>query len=558
MALARTDLLGVISPAAGGNFGTGTFTSSSFTPPSSSLLFVTVGFTENGGGTNPAVDFAITDSGGHTWTQLYRQNTTGGFATGQLIFYTQIVTGASMTVSYTCAGRNISWWATSAFAYTGYDTVTPIGATATQIVNNFGAASPTPWSITLSGTPATTSEVVGVLTADKDTTGSTQGSTFTEIHDISNPTSSVGGGHETESRVGSASTTVDWVAVRPAGGNLFNFIVAGFEVRQATAGDVAVPDPVAGGGGTGGAPDGIALGTLSGGGSTAGTPDGLALGTVSGGSGSGGQPDGLALGVLADGGGTGGSPDGVVLGTVAGGAGTGGASDGLALGTLSGGAGTGGQADTLSGDTFIPDPVQRGAGTGGQADTVTSGSQVVHDQMVMPLAIKARTCLVTEVGKLANPPIKVQIRPGATFAALVDSTRDECCSGVAYVRTGNRVPTSGNWPSPLTGVDGPSASRGRAPYYAVNLELGIYRCLPTISNVPGSNDDFPTDDQWLQAAQDQADDGAALLRAVCCLQDEYGNDAVLAGTLTPLENQANCSGIMVNVQVRAPACDCVD
>jgi hypothetical protein len=187
-----------------------------------------------------------------------------------------------------------------------------------------------------------------------------------------------------------------------------------------------------------------------------------------------------------------------------------------------------------------------------------TNAQVVHDQMVMPLALKARDCLVTEVGKLANPPIKVQIRPGASFAALVDSTRDECCSGVAYVRTGVRQPTTGNWPTPLSSVDGPSASRGRAALYAVTLELGIYRCLPTISNIPDTNDDFPTDDQWLQAAQDQADDGAALLRAVCCLQAIYGNDAVLAGPVTPLENEGPCSGIRVNVQLRAPACDCVD
>lgn len=304
--------------------------------------------------------------------------------------------------------------------------------------------------------------------------------------------------------------------------------------------DTFITDPVAGGGSTSGSPDGVALGTGGSSGSTGGTADGVALGSLPGGSGSGGQPDGLALGDLAGGGGTGGAPDGI------------------ALSTLSGGAGTGGQADTLTGDTYIQDPVQRGAGTGGQVDTVTSGSQVVHDQMVMPLAVKARTCLVTEVGKLANPPLKVQIRPGASFSALVDSTQDECCSGIAYVRTGNRVPTTGNWPTPLTDVDGPSASRGRAPFFAVNLELGIYRCLPTSSNIPDTNDDFPTEAQWLQAAQDQADDGAALLRVVCCLQDLYGNDSVIAGALTPLENQANCSGIIVNVQLRAPACDCVD
>lgn len=303
---------------------------------------------------------------------------------------------------------------------------------------------------------------------------------------------------------------------------------------------VSVVDPIAGGASTSGASDGVAVGDGSGGGSTAGAADGVALGTV------------------ADGGSTGGPPDGVAVGDLASGGGTGGAADGIALGVLAGGASTGGQADTLLAvPVAVADPVAGGAGTGGTLDVVNSGTQVVHDQMVMPLAIQARTCLVTEVGKLANPPIKVQIRPGASFAALVDSTRDECCSGVAYVRTGNRVPVLGDGFTPLTNWSGPSASRARPTYYLINLEIGIYRCLPTISDIPNSNDDFPTDDQWLRAAQAQADDGAALQRVVCCLQGIYGNDAVVAGPTTPLENQANCSGVVVNVQVRAPACDCV-
>jgi hypothetical protein len=235
MTLTRTPQLGTISPAAGGNFGTGTFTSSSFTPPSNSLLVVCVGFTENSSGTGPAADFAITDSGSHTWTQLFRLNTTGGFATGLCVFYTTIATAASMTVSFTCNSRSISWWSPAIIAWTGYDTSTPIGATVSQISNNFGAASPTPWSISLSGSPASTSDVIGFLVADRDTANATEGTTFTEIYDLSNPTASVGGGAETEGRTGSTSTTVDWQAIRPSGGNLFNFIVVGFEVNAASA-----------------------------------------------------------------------------------------------------------------------------------------------------------------------------------------------------------------------------------------------------------------------------------------------------------------------------------
>jgi hypothetical protein len=279
---------------------------------------------------------------------------------------------------------------------------------------------------------------------------------------------------------------------------------------------------------------------------------------VAGGSSSSGTSDGIALGGTADGGSTGGTADGVALGSTAGGSGSGGQPDGVAIGTSSGASGTGGTPDALLANTFIPDPVQNGAGTGGTADSVTTGPQVVHDQMVMPIAIFAQGCLVTEIGKVANPPAAVQIRPGASFAAMVDSKRDECCLGIAYVRPGAVTPTSGAWPQPLSSVQGPSASRGRAAEYAVTLELGVYRCLPTISNAPdASQDDFPTAAQWLQAAQEQQDDAAALRRAVCCLQAKYGDDGVLAGAVQPLENSGNCGGVSLSVQVRAPACDCV-
>jgi hypothetical protein len=346
--------------------------------------------------------------------------------------------------------------------------------------------------------------------------------------------------------------------------------------------DIIVPDPITGGGSSsgtteglalgdgngagssGGTSDGRALGDGNGGGSSSGTTDGRALGDGNGGGSSGGQLDGLAVGDGSSSGSSGGSPDAPASGVAVTdgpqlGGGSGGQLDGRVLGDAVGGGGSGGSADTISaGPVTIADPVQRGGGSGGSADSVSAGSQVVHDQMVMPLALKARDCLVTEVGKLANPPLRVQIRPGATFQAMYDSANDECCQGIAYVRPGVRVPSSGAWPAPLNSVEGPSASRARASYYVVNLEVGIYRCVPTVSDQPESNDAFPTDAQWLQAAQDQADDGAALLRVVCCLQDQYGNDSVIAGPLTPLENSANCGGIIINVQLRAPACDCVD
>lgn len=339
---------------------------------------------------------------------------------------------------------------------------------------------------------------------------------------------------------------------------------------------VTVADPVNGSSGTAGTSDGMLLGDGPGAAGSGGTTDGRALGDGVGSSGSGGQLDGLLLGDASSGSGTGGTSDGRLLGDGPGGsgssgqldglavgdgpggAGSGGSGDGLALGDASGWSGTGGSADGVSagsGPVTITDS-SGGGGTGGSPDTVTN-SQVVHDTMVMPILINAHACLLTEVGKVANPPLNVHIRPGAGFTALFDEYRDECCQGIAWVRPGQMIPTGGDWPQQLTSVQGPSASRGRPSQYAIQVELGVYRCIPIISSVSGARDEIPIAAQWLAATQEAMDDAAALRRAICCLRSIYGNDSVLEGPVTPLQNEGTCGGQLVVVTVRAPACDCV-
>lgn len=278
------------------------------------------------------------------------------------------------------------------------------------------------------------------------------------------------------------------------------------------AGPVVVPDPVSGGTGTGGALDGRALGDGSSGSGTGGTSGGVALGDSSGSGGSGGSLDGRALG------------------------------DG------SGGAGTGGSPDTITGPVVIFDS-SGGAGTGGSADQVSSGSLVVHDTMVMPILLQARACLVAEVGKLQFPPKRVQIRPGASFEFQADATTNECCDGIAWVRRGQLIPTA-NFPDQISDArpDGPGQ-------YAIQLEIGIERCVPVAANAAG---DIVTEAQWLQAAINAEDDGAALRRVACCLRDVYGARSVIENPVVALENGGLCGGQIMTLLVRALACDCVE
>lgn len=239
MALARTNLLGQITNT--GSFGTGNFTSNSFTPSSSSLLVVAGGFIENASTTDPTTSFVISDSGSHTWTQRVAQVVSPtSFPSLVKIWTAPITTGASTTITLGTSGRTAAFYACSVVCYTGYDTGTPVGATGTNSKGSGFTGPPDPISITLSGAPATTSEVFGALCVDRDVADATPGSAFTEIDDLMN-TAGPWGGLETEVRTASASTTVDWVNARGASGNIFNLVCGAIEIRQAPATFMAAP-----------------------------------------------------------------------------------------------------------------------------------------------------------------------------------------------------------------------------------------------------------------------------------------------------------------------------
>lgn len=242
MALARTAQIQAITGTSG-NFGTGNFTTGSFTPPDSSLLVVAVGLVENNGSTtDPST--AITLSGGSlTWTaRIAIASSPTSFPTGIRVFTAPVTTGTSMTLTAGSGGRAAGMYAVSAVAYTGYDTGTPTGATASGQQNGGFSGPPTPASLTLSGAPSTTSESFAAVAMDKSVIGVTPGSsptTWTEIHDTMQNTD--WGGLETEVRTASTSTSVSWDDLRSGGGALFNFAAVALEIRAAPAGGPAFP-----------------------------------------------------------------------------------------------------------------------------------------------------------------------------------------------------------------------------------------------------------------------------------------------------------------------------
>jgi hypothetical protein len=232
MPLSRTNLLGQITS---GNFGTGNFVSTALTPASNSLLVVGVAYVENSGTTTDPTS-ALTISGGSlTWTQ--QQTAVAAptaFPTLVKIWTAPVVTGASMSVTLSAGGvRSAGLYGVSAVCYTGYNTGTPVGGTATGSQNGGFTGPPDPKSITLSAAPAAGDEVFGFVFADKNTAGTSPGSAFTEIDDLNNTN---WGSLESEIRTASTSTTVDWVDLRPGGGSIFNFAAVAIVIKAAAAG----------------------------------------------------------------------------------------------------------------------------------------------------------------------------------------------------------------------------------------------------------------------------------------------------------------------------------
>jgi hypothetical protein len=235
VALARTNLLGMHS--GGGNFGSGNFTTASFTPPNNSLLVVGGSCIENGGSTDPTTLFSVS-GGSLTFTEQKVSSTNvTSFGTFTKVWTAPVSTGTSMTLAFTLGGRNVNEYSVSVVAYTGYNTGSPIGATATGAVNSGFSGPPDPASITLSGAPATDSEVFGWIGIDKSTVGVTPGAGFTEIDDLL--IAGAFGGAESEVRTGSASTTVNWVDLRDAGGSLFNYAAVAIEIKASAAGTIS-------------------------------------------------------------------------------------------------------------------------------------------------------------------------------------------------------------------------------------------------------------------------------------------------------------------------------
>lgn len=232
MALSRTDLLSqTFTP------GTGSATSSAFTPPSSSLLVVAHEAANNN--TGDVRNNLTISGGGLTWTQRESRSSdeggVGDYTTGLTIWTAPVATGASMTLTIDAGSLDLNHAALAVSAYTGYDTASPVGATAGGALHAY-AAPPVAVALTLTAAPPSTSEVFAAVVANVfgSSGGVTPGSGWTEVYELG-PINGWGE-LETQIRTGSTSTSVAWVDVNSSSGSFYGWAAAAIEVKAAAGG----------------------------------------------------------------------------------------------------------------------------------------------------------------------------------------------------------------------------------------------------------------------------------------------------------------------------------
>jgi hypothetical protein len=237
MALARTDYALQSSRLRGG--ANAAFTTTSYSFPANSLVVVSVNATaDNSASVRPTALTLLINTGGLTATARVTTGNPVQWGYGTRVF-TFITSGALTTTLTVQSGVDlINDYEIDVCSYTGYDTTTPIGGTATGTdANGTGAA-----SITLSAAPASGDETLAYLTGvvNSGSCTVTAGTGFTNLH------YGVDDGWEyfqSATRTGSTSTTVAWGNVG-VGGSPLECMLCALVIKAATGGGTTYNDGV--------------------------------------------------------------------------------------------------------------------------------------------------------------------------------------------------------------------------------------------------------------------------------------------------------------------------
>jgi hypothetical protein len=211
--------------------GTGPFTTSAFTPANNSLLCALV----QAGTDSPGSEASYVVTGGSlTWTKRVNRTITFSSDGALLQFWTApVATGASMQITVTHTGINSYAFGVFVYTYTGYDTSTPIGGTASN------SDTATTNSLTLSASPVSGDEVIAGLmmfaaNGNASDASAAPGSSFVEISDTNSADSFVR--WQTQSRTASTSTAVSWTTATSGGSPFDQRLYGAMTIKEAAAG----------------------------------------------------------------------------------------------------------------------------------------------------------------------------------------------------------------------------------------------------------------------------------------------------------------------------------
>lgn len=181
----------------------------------------------------------------------------------------------------------------------------------------------------------------------------------------------------------------------------------------------------------------------------------------------------------------------------------------------------------------------------------------LSDPMITNLAAAALNCLCTAVNALPNPPThccyQLEYEPPHS---LTEST-DICCEGLAYVSMGDQFISFASFPE--ADIVRQANQRCALPAWAVQLRLGIIRCVPSLDD----NGNPPTCDEENLAFQQEILDAKALRWAACCLRSWVlgGTEPAFLGMQMTIDRQqktvlGGCMERYVPVTVQFTDCDC--
>ncbi len=208
-ALSRSTVLQATSSS---SHGTGAYTTGAYTPSNNSLQLACVYASGENNDALAASDIKISTSG-VTWTSQAATTTHTGYGYGVSAYTAPISTGASMTIQVDAGAFNVHRWRVEVYEYTGYNTGSPVGATAIGSDADGDVAA----ALTLSANPAADSDVMACLLValTSGAGGVTPNAAWSEIFELSETAWQV---MQSQARTGSTSTSVDWDDINSGGG----------------------------------------------------------------------------------------------------------------------------------------------------------------------------------------------------------------------------------------------------------------------------------------------------------------------------------------------------